>query len=73
MLGTGRAHVAEICELARANVQDGIPSEALRSFSSSGNHGAYEANQERDLHRWLRSLWGVQLTTYDVEMELTAA
>ena len=73
MLGTGRAHVSEICELARSNVQDGLPSESLVAFSSLGANGAYTSNQERDLHRWLRGLFGMELTTYKVPMKLTVA
>lgn len=73
MLGSGRASVAEICDLARANIKDGLPSEALQSFSSLGTNGVHTSNQERDLHRWLHSLYGFKLTTYDVEFHLTAA
>lgn len=73
MLGTGRVHISEICDLARANVKDGIPSEALRSFSSLGSNGAHTANQERDLHRWLHSIFGVMLTPYKVNMQLTVS
>ena len=42
------------------------------AFSSLGSGGIYEANQERDMHRWLNQLYGVQLTTYKVTMHLTA-
>lgn len=72
MIGSGRASIAEVCDLARANVQDGLPSAALEAFSSLGSGGIYEANQERDMHRWLNQLYGVQLTTYKVTMHLTA-
>lgn len=73
MLGCGRANVAEICDLARANVADGLPSQALKAFSSLGAGGRYSANQERDLHNWLHSLYGVDLTTYKVTMNLTVS
>ena len=72
MLGSGRANVAEVCDLARSNIKDGMPSPALTAFSSLGCGGLYEANQERDLHQWLNSIYGVKLTTYKVEMNLTA-
>lgn len=72
MLGSGRAHVAEICDLARANISDGLPSAALEAFSSLGASGAHNANQERDLHRWLHSIYGVTLSTYPVTMKLNA-
>ena len=71
MLGSGRAHVAEICDLARANVADGLPSAAIKAFSSLGTEGRHNANQERDLHRWLHNIYNVNLTTYKVPMKLT--
>ena len=71
MLGSGRAHVAEICDLARANVADGLPSAAIRAFSSLGTEGRHSANQERDLHRWLHNIYDVNLSTYKVPMKLT--
>ena len=70
MLGCGRANVSEICDLARANIKDGLPSAELEAFGSLGSGGRHTANQERDLHRWLRSLWGVKLTVYKVTMNL---
>ena len=73
MIGSGRAHVSEVCDLARANLADGIPSAALESFSSLGAGGRYSSNQERDLHKWLHSLFGLQLTTYKVKMFLNVS
>ena len=73
MLGTGRANVSEICDLARANLVDGVPSAALEAFGSLGTSGKHENNQERDLHRWLKALWGVTLTVFKVPMYLTVA
>lgn len=73
MLGCGRANVAEICDLARANLADGLPSDALKAFGSLGAGGRYEANQERDLHRWLHQIYGVKLETYKVTMHLTVS
>lgn len=73
MLGCGRANVAEVCDLARANRADGLPSAALEAFSSLGASGKHEGNQERDLHRWLHSLYGMKLTVYQVTMQLNAS
>lgn len=73
MLGCGRAHVAEVCDLAGANVTDGLPSDALKAFASLGAGGRYEANQERDMHRWLHQIYGVKLETYKVNMNLTVS
>ena len=73
MLGSGRAHVAQVCDLARANLKDGLPGEAVASFASLGAHGQHSANQERDLHRWLGSLYGMNLTTYKVAMRVNVS
>ena len=73
MLGSGRAHIAEVCDLARANVKDGVPSAALEAFASLGCHGRHAANQERDLHRWLTRIYGMNLSTYRVTMDLTVS
>lgn len=73
MIGTGRAHVSEVCELARSNIKDGLPSKVLAAFASLGTGGLHEGNQERDLHRWLHSLFGMHLTPYMVSMNLTVA
>ena len=73
MVGSGRAYVAEVADMARANVADGIPSEALQCFASLGAGGKCASNTERDLHRWVRSLFNCNLEPYFVPMELTAA
>lgn len=65
--------MAEICDLARANRADGLPSAALEAFSSLGASGKHEGNQERDLHRWLHSLYGMKLTVYQVTMQLNVS
>ena len=51
---------------------DGSTHEALLSLASLGNHGRQTANQERDLHRWLKNLWGLELETYGLWLELYA-
>ena len=73
MIGTGRAHVSEVCELARSNLRDGLSAEALVAIGSLGSEGVHEANQERDLHKWLHSLFGMKLTPYTVKMNLTVS
>ena len=59
--------------MARANVADDIPSEALHCFASLGAGGKCASNTERDLHRWAKSLFKCNLEPYFVPMELTAA
>lgn len=73
MLGTGRANVSEVADLARAALADGLPSEALEAFASLGAGGVHASNQERDLHKWLRSLFGMNLTTFKVQMSLNVS
>ena len=71
MIGCGRANVAQIADLARANVADSVPSKALEAFASLGAGGKFPGNQERDLHRWVNKLYGVSLSPYCVETELS--
>ena len=61
--------MAEIAELARCCVRDGLPKEAVSVFASLGCDGKYPANQERDLHRWLRQLYNLELEPYNVLFE----
>ena len=70
MIGEGRSNIAEVCDMARANVADGLPSQALKAFASLGTGGHHCSNQERDMHRWLHSLFGFQLTTFKVKIDL---
>ena len=70
MIGRGNIHISDAAELARSVVEDGAVHEALRAFSSLGSCGNCPSNSERDLHRWLDSLFGFKLQTYQVPMEL---
>ena len=72
MLGCGRASVAAICDIARANLRDGTGSAAVECIASLGAFGQHEANQERDLERWVRRLYGVELEPFIVKMTLNA-
>ena len=72
MIGTGRAHVSEVCELARSNLRDGLSAEALVAIGSLGSEGVHEANQERDLHKWLHSLFGHEAYSIHRENELNS-
>lgn len=67
MIGSGRAHVAEVADMARANH---LPSGAVECFATLGTEGKWPSNQERDLHRWLQCLFGVSLRPYQVQMEV---
>lgn len=72
MLGCGRASVAEICDIARANLRDGTGSAAVECIASLGGFGQFEANQARDLERWVKGLYGVDLEPFNVKMTLNA-
>ena len=73
MIGSGRASVAEICDISRANVADGSTAEALAGLMSLGGNGKHQSNQERDLHRWLHQLHGCKLEAYKVPFLLKAS
>ena len=62
--------MAEVADMARANVLDNLPSGAVECFATLGTEGKWPSNQERDLHRWLHSIFGVSLKPYQVPMEV---
>jgi hypothetical protein len=72
-VGTGGSHVSTVAETARANVTDGIPSQAVKCFASLGASGKFVQNQERDLHTWLKGLYGLELEPYHVGMDILAS
>lgn len=43
MIGSGRASVAEICDISRANVADGSTAEALAGLMSLGGNGKHQS------------------------------
>lgn len=74
MIGEGKASVAAVAQLARANLADfeaGAPA-SVAAFASLGNFGNCPQNEERDLHRWLSQLFSLKLSTYCVEAEVQA-
>lgn len=73
MVGSGRATIAEVCDMSRANVADGLYSKALQGLSSLGGGGRHDQNQERDLHRWVKGMHGMTLEPFEVTMELNAS
>lgn len=70
MVGCGRAGVAEICDISRANLSDGATAEALHGLSSLGTGGKHASNQERDLHRWMKGSYSMTLETIEISMLL---
>ena len=71
LVGRGKMSVSAACELAGEIVSDHqIPHEAIRAFASLGANGKHPQNAERDLHRWLRALYGFKLEPYVIKMSL---
>jgi len=70
MVGAGRASISEVCDISRANVADGVKSEALIGLTSLGSFGKYENNQERDLHRWMKGSFAMTLEPLEIPMDL---
>ena len=70
MVGNGRASVAAVAELSRAYVEDSGDSvpDAVRAIASLGNWGSQTQNQERDLHRWVRNLYNLDIQTYEAKI-----
>ena len=48
----------------------GIPHKAIDAFASLGSAGSHPGNEERDLHRWMRNLWGLTLEPYTIYCDL---
>ena len=71
MIGNGRASIAQICDISRANIADGLGAPAIQAIASLGAGGVHPANQERDLHTWVKSF--VSLEPFAVNMTLNAA
>lgn len=73
MVGCGRSSVAEVCDISRANVADGMQSKAIYGLNSLGGNGVHDQNQERDLHRWVKGLHGMNLEPLEVTMNLNVS
>lgn len=70
MVGRGSLSIAAAAEISQCNVADGMVNDAIKAFASLGTNGQNPSNYERDLHRWLKSLFGFELRTYTVTMNL---
>lgn len=72
MVGTGRVSIAAASELSRAVVEDvgDAAPLAVKGLASLGCGGLHSQNEERDLHRWVKGLYQLELETYDVLMKL---
>ena len=73
-IGRGSANISAASDLARvmkSECKSNIP--ALDALASIGASGRCSNNNERDLHRWLRGMRGLQLETYEITLELQAS
>ena len=71
LIGRGQLSVAGACDLARSVVEDHeLPAGAIKTFASLGAGGKHPQNSERDLHRWLRGLYGLVLEPYIIHVPL---
>lgn len=67
-------NVSTAVDLANDVLQDlDLPPAALRAFASLGASGGHLQNAERDLHRWLKNLFGFTLQPYTIELNLQVA
>ena len=71
LVGRGKLSVASATEIARGVTEDHeIPNHAIRTFASLGCGGQHPQNCERDLHRWVKNLYGLQLQPYILHVDL---
>ena len=70
MIGKGQISVAGAISLSGTMVADGIPHMAVKAFSSLGTSNNFPMNGERDLHRWIKKLFGFRLRPYCVQVPL---
>ena len=70
MVGHGRMSVSGAVSLSTCMVSDGIPNQAVKAFSTLGTDSKFPANAERDLHRWVKGLFGFKLRPYTVKLSL---
>jgi len=71
LIGRGKVSVAAACELSQAICIDHpLPHGAIKAFGSLGTNGHHPQNAERDLHRWLKSLFGLKLQPYTLRLGL---
>ena len=72
MIGNGEANIRTVVSIAQSQALDSPLSGAMADFASLGAGGSATANEERDLHRWLKDLYNVHLEPYTVSMTLQA-
>lgn len=72
LVGRGRIDVSCATDVARAVLRDGVERETINKLASLGAFGHAQSNCERDLHRWLKNLFGLSLQPYTIYLPLKA-
>lgn len=54
----------------QSSASDGFNNEAMEAFKSLGSNGAHPGNIVRDLHRWLKDAFGVELQPHTLQVPL---
>lgn len=70
LVGRGRIDISCATDIARAVLQDGVENETVSKLASLGAFGDCQSKCERDLHTWLRNLFGLQLQAYSIDVPL---
>lgn len=72
MIGEGQAHVRTVVAIAQAQHKDETAIPSVQAWASLGNYGRSSSNEERDLRKWLRNLFDLQLEVYWTTLKLQA-
>jgi hypothetical protein len=71
LVGRGHVSVSAACEIADGVTEDHpLPHGAIKAFASLCCDGKHPQNFERDLHRWLKNVFGLDLEPYTIMMDL---
>lgn len=70
MISRGRISITSAIDLTSSMLEDGMRAPAVDAFASLGTSNRFPSNGERDLQRWVSTLFGFTLEAYPVEMML---
>ena len=69
-VGSGGLRPTQAQRLAQQAAADGIPSVQDRAFASLGASGSAPQNVERDMHKWLQGLHGIDISLFWADIPL---
>ena len=72
MIGQGQCHVRTVVAIAQSQHRDESALPLIQAWASLGNFGQSSKNEERDMHRWLKNLFDLQLEVYWTSLKLQA-